>query len=41
MRNPYIFTSSQLALKVLAYNIKQVLYDETAIALGVPYWVEC
>lgn len=31
----------QLALKVLAYNIKQVLYDKTAVALGVPYWVEC
>lgn len=31
----------QLALKVLAYNIKQMLYDETAIVSGVPYRVEC
>jgi transposase len=30
----------QLALKVLAYNIKQALYDELAVTLGVPYWIK-
>jgi transposase len=29
----------QLALKVLAYTIKQALYDKTAVTLDVPYWV--
>ena len=31
----------QLALRVLAYNIKQALYDEVAKTLGVPYWIPC
>jgi len=31
----------QLALRVLAYNIKQSLYDEVAKTLGVPYWIPC
>ncbi len=30
-----------LALRVLAYNIKQLLYDRTARHLGVPFWIEC
>ncbi len=31
----------QLALRVLAYNIKQLLYDKTARSLGVPFWIKC
>lgn len=30
-----------LALRVLAYNIKQLLYDRTARRLGVPFWIAC
>jgi len=30
-----------LALRVLAYNIKQLLYDRTARRLGVPFWIKC
>lgn len=33
--------NTQLALKVLAYNIKQLLYDKTARLLGVPFWIKC
>jgi hypothetical protein len=28
-----------IALRVLAFNIKQLLYDETARRLGLPFWV--
>lgn len=31
----------QIALRVIAFNIKQVLYDSTARKLGIPYWVRC
>jgi len=31
----------QIALRVVAYNIKQLLYDKTAKVLKVPFWVEC
>jgi hypothetical protein len=31
----------QIALRVLAFNIKQILYDRTARNLGVPYWIKC
>lgn len=33
--------NTQLALKVLAYNIKQLLYDKVARSLGVPFWIRC
>jgi hypothetical protein len=33
--------NTQLALKVAAYNIKQLLYDKTARSLGVPFWIKC
>lgn len=32
--------NNQLALRVVAYNIKQLLYDRMARCLGVPFWVE-
>jgi hypothetical protein len=28
-----------IALRILAFNIKQKLYDETARRLGLPYWI--
>ena len=31
----------QLAFRVVAFNIKQLLYDSTARKLGIPYWVGC
>jgi len=31
----------ELAIKVLAYNIKRVLYIERAKDLGIPLWVSC
>jgi transposase len=31
----------ELAIKVLAYNIKRVLYIEEAKELGIPLWVNC
>ena len=31
----------ELAIKVLAYNIKRVLYIERAEDLGIPLWVSC
>jgi len=31
----------ELAIKVLAYNIKRVLYIERAKELGIPLWVSC
>ena len=31
----------ELALKVLAYNVKQSLYVQTADELGVPLWIPC
>lgn len=31
----------ELAIKVLAYNIKRVLYIERAKDLGIPFWVNC
>ena len=31
----------ELALKVLAYNVKRVLYMERAKDLGIPLWVNC
>jgi len=30
-----------LALRILAFNIKQLLYDRTARNLGVPFWIKC
>jgi len=30
-----------LALRVVAFNIKQLLYDRTARSLGVPFWIKC
>jgi transposase len=30
-----------IAFRILAFNIKQRLYDETATRLGLPYWVHC
>jgi hypothetical protein len=30
-----------LALRVVAHNIKQSLYDRVARTLGVPYWIPC
>ena len=30
--------NNTLALRVIAYNIKQILYDTTATKLGKPYW---
>lgn len=30
-----------LSLKVVAYNIKQLLYDKTARQLRVPFWIKC
>lgn len=30
-----------IALRVLAFNIKQGLYDKTARRLGLPFWVKC
>lgn len=30
-----------IALRILAFNIKQTLYDKTATRLGLPYWVHC
>lgn len=30
-----------LSLKVVAYNIKQLLYDKTAKQLRVPFWIKC
>lgn len=30
-----------LALRVVAFNIKQILYDRTARRLGVPFWITC
>jgi hypothetical protein len=30
-----------IALRILAYNIKQLLYDRTARSLGVPFWIKC
>jgi len=31
----------QLALRIIAFNIKQLLYDATARRLGVPFWIRC
>jgi len=31
----------ELAIKVLAYSIKRVLYIERAKELGIPLWVSC
>ncbi len=31
----------QLAFRVAAFDIKQLLYDSTARKLGIPYWVRC
>ena len=31
----------QLALRIIAFNIKQLLYDATARHLGVPFWIKC
>jgi hypothetical protein len=31
----------QLALRIIAFNIKQLLYDALARRLGVPYWIRC
>ena len=31
----------ELAIKVLAYNIKRVLYIKRAKDLGIPFWVSC
>jgi len=33
--------NTNLALRVVAYNIKQLLYDRTARRLGVPFWIKC
>ena len=33
--------NNNLALRVVAYNIKQLLYDRMARNLGVPFWVKC
>ena len=30
-----------LALRVVAFNIKQLLYDRTARSLGIPFWIKC
>lgn len=30
-----------IALRIIAFNIKQLLYDRTARDLGVPFWVKC
>lgn len=30
-----------IALRILAFNIKQRLYDATARRLGLPFWVKC
>ncbi len=30
-----------LALRVVAFNIKQLLYDRMARRLGVPFWIKC
>ena len=33
--------NTMIALRVLAFNIKQRLYDATARKLGLPFWVKC
>lgn len=31
----------QIALRIIAFNIKQLLYDATARRLGIPFWIRC
>lgn len=30
-----------LALRIIAFNIKQILYERVARSLGVPFWIKC
>lgn len=33
--------NNAIALKIIAYNVKQLLYDKLASHLRVPYWITC